>query len=88
MISKPHSLLVIEVLRITVDDRIKKLEKQFSGLQRRLSSELNANSEVTPEIVLESLTLLPVELQSEYQKFMVDNLQVLERAESIRRIFY
>ena len=73
---------------LTVGDRIKKLQKQFSSLQRRLSSELNANSEVTPEIVLESLTLLPVELRSEYQKFMVDNLQVLERADSIRKLFH
>ena len=67
---------------------IKNLEKQFSSLQRRLSTELNANSEVSPEILLESLTLLPIALRSEYKKFILENLQTLEKADSIRKIFH
>ena len=72
----------------TVGDKIKKLERQFSSLQRRLSSELNANSEVSPEILLESLTLLPIALRSEYEKFVIENLQTLEKADSIRKLFH
>ena len=72
----------------TVGSTIKKLEKQFSSLQRRLSSELNANSNVSPEILLESLTLLPIALRDEYQKFVLGNLQTLEKADTIRKIFH
>ena len=72
----------------TVGSTIKKLEKQFSSLQRRLSSELNANSDVSPEILLESLTLLPIALRDEYQKFVLGNLQTLEKADTIRKIFH
>ena len=67
---------------------IKKLEKEFFGLQRQLSFELNANSEVTPELLLESLTLLPIALRNEYQKFILENLSTLEKADSIRKIFF
>ena len=75
------------VLLYTVGSTIKRLEKQFSSLQRRLSSELNANSEVSPEILLESLTLLPVALRIEYHKLVLENLPTLEKADSIRKIF-
>ena len=67
---------------------IKNLEKQFSSLQRRLSSELNANSELSPEILLESLTLLPIALRNEYEKFILENLSTLEKADSIRKLFH
>ena len=85
--SKLMSMTTI-LLCYTVGNKIKKLEKQFSSLQRRLSSELNANSEVSPEILLESLTLLPIALRNEYQKFVLENLQTLEKADSIRKIFF
>ena len=87
----PNSSLMSKttiLLCYTVGDKIKKLEKQFSSLQRRLSSELNANSEVSPEILLESLTLLPIALRSEYQKFVLENLTSLKKADSIREIFF
>ena len=67
---------------------IDNLEKQFSSLQRRLSAELTAKSEVSPEILLESLTLLPIALRNEYQKFILENLLALEKADSIRKIFF
>lgn len=63
------------------------LERQFSTLQKRTSTELSTNATITPEILIESLTLLPVALRSEYQSFILRNLRRLERAESIRGIF-
>ena len=65
---------------------IKELEERFSNLQKQLSAEMTANSEVTPE---ESLTLLPIALQREYYKKLIEeNLDTLEKADSIRKIFY
>ena len=64
------------------------LEKQFSSMQRRLQSEIKTNSEVSPETLVDSLTLLPISLRAEYQKFVFDNLKTLEKAESIREIFH
>ena len=72
----------------TVGDKIKKLEKEFSELQKRTSSELSANNEVTPEVLLEALTLLPISLQNEYQKIILENLETLERADSIKKVFH
>ena len=45
---------------------IKRLEKQFSSLQRKLLSEMKSN---TPETLLDSMPQLPVALQGEYRKF-------------------
>ena len=42
---------------------IKKLEKQYSSLQKRLLSEMLLNDAVTHQILLLSLTILPIELQ-------------------------
>ena len=64
------------------------LEKEFLNLRRRTSSELIENTQITMEILIESLTLLPIALRSEYQSFIVGNLETLERAESIRKIFH
>ena len=80
--------IISMLLWYPVGATIKQLEKQFSNLQRRLSSELNANSDVSPDILLESLTLLPIALRSEYQKFVLENLGTLEKADSIRKIFH
>ena len=63
------------------------LEKQFSSMQRKLLSELTTNSEISPETLVDSLTLLPVALRTEYHKFVFDNLDTLESAASIRKIF-
>jgi hypothetical protein len=49
---------------------------------------MKTNSEVSAEILVDSLTLLPISLRAEYQKFVFENLQTLERAESIREIFH
>ena len=64
------------------------LEKQFSSMQRRLQSEMKTNSQVSPETLVDSLTLLPISLRAEYQKFVFENLRTLEKAESIREIFH
>ena len=64
------------------------MEKQFSSLQRRLLSEIKTSSEVSPETLVDSLTLLPISLRAEYQKFVIENLKTLEKAESIREIFH
>ena len=57
-------------------------------MQRRLQSEMKTNSELSPEILVDSLTLLPISLRAEYQKFVLENLKTLEKAESIREIFH
>ena len=72
----------------TVGDTIERLEKQFSNLQTKLLSEMKANSELSPETLVDSLTLLPIALRGEYKKFVFENLEALEKAESIRRIFH
>ena len=68
-------------------DTIKRLEKQFSSLQRRLLSEIEVNSKLSPEVLLDSMTQLPIALRGEYQKFVLDNLKTLEKADSTREIF-
>ena len=49
---------------------------------------MKTNSEVSPETLVDSLTLLPISLRAKYQKFVLENLKTLERAESIREIFH
>ena len=49
---------------------------------------MKANSELSPETLVDSLTLLPIALRGEYKKFVFENLEALEKAESIRRIFH
>ena len=71
-----------------IGKRIQTLEREFSALQRETSSELSTNATMTPEILIESLTLLPIALRSEYQSFILRNLETLERADSIRRVFH
>ena len=63
------------------------LDKEFSKLQQRTVSELITNNKMTPDTLIDSLTLLPIALRDEYQSFIVRNLQILERAECIRKIF-
>ena len=72
----------------TVGGKIKELEKEFSRLQQRTSSELSKNDEVTPEVLLESLTLLPIALRNEYATFIHENLKTLQRVDSIRKVFH
>ena len=72
----------------TIGNKIKKLEREFSKLQQRTSSELSTNNEVTPEVLLESLTLLPIALRNEYETFIRENLKALQRADSIRKVFH
>jgi hypothetical protein len=43
---------------------------------------------MTPEILVEALTLLPVALRSEYQSLIVRDLETFERADSIRKVFH
>ena len=57
-------------------------------LQQRTSSELSENNKVTPEILLETLTLLPLALRNEYEKFIQENLEKLQRADSVRKVFH
>ena len=66
---------------------IKKLEKQFSSLQKRFLSEMLLNDAVTPQALLLSLTILPIELQAEYKKFVEENLPIFLQAGCISMIF-
>jgi hypothetical protein len=71
-----------------VGERIETLERQFSSMQRKLLSELTAKSNMSPDTLVDSLTLLPVALRAEYHKFVFDNLDTLENANSVRKIFH
>ena len=71
-----------------VGENIKMLERQFSSMQRKLLFELTTKSDMSPEILVDSLTQLPIALRAEYHKFVIDNLDTLENANSVRRIFH
>ena len=71
----------------TDGEKIENLEKQFLSLQEELLSELVTNEAITPQTLLRSLIILPVSLQAEYKKFILENLPTLKRADSIDLIF-
>ena len=71
----------------TVGYKIKRLEKWFLGLQKRLLAEMKAKKDVTTETLLESLTILPTELQMEYRDFLEEKLPTLEQVGSVSKIF-
>jgi hypothetical protein len=49
--------------------------------------ELKADKEVTTEVLLESLTILPTELQTEYAAYLEEKLPVLEDLGTVSKIF-
>ena len=81
-------MLIILLYFFAVDATINDLERRFSQLQRRLSSELDSNSKISPEILVESLTLLPVQLKIQYNKLVCENLLTVKKEDSIRRVFH
>ena len=70
-----------------VDQNIKKLEELFYGMRQRLLTELNSNSTMSAQNLVDSLTMLPVAL-AEYKEFVQQKLDALEEAKSIRKIFH
>ena len=52
-----------------------------------LLKELKADKEVTTEVLLESLTILPTELQTEYGAYLEEKLPVLEDLGTVSKIF-
>ena len=74
-------------LLIVVEDKIKKLEEQFSNLKEKLLSEIKANKDVTAETLVDSLAMLPTLLQAEYRKYIMENLSTLTAAVSVRMVF-
>jgi hypothetical protein len=63
------------------------LEKIFLSLKKTLLKELKADKEVTTEVLLESLTILPTELQTEYAAYLEEKLPVLEELGTVSKIF-
>jgi hypothetical protein len=63
------------------------LEKIFLSLKKTLLKELKADKEVTPEVLLESLSILPTELQTEYAAYLEEKLPVLEELGTVSKIF-
>ena len=57
------------------------------SLKKTLLKELKANKEVTTEVLLESLTILPTELQMEYRAYLKENLPILEDLGTVSKIF-
>ena len=52
-----------------------------------LLRELKADKEVTTEVLLESLTILPLEVQTEYGAYLEEKLPVLEELGTVSKIF-
>ena len=70
-----------------VGDQIKKLDKSFTDLKKRLLTEMKANADITTETLLESLTWsLPLELQTVYKPYLDEKLPTLEKLGTIREI--
>ena len=70
-----------------VGDKIKKLEKSFTDLKKRLLTEMKANADITTETLLESLIWsLPLELQTVYKPYLDEKLPTLEKLGTIREI--
>ena len=67
----------------TVGKQVKHLEETFLSLMRKLLKELKANKEVTTEVLLESLSILPTELQTQYRTYIKEKLQGLETVSRI-----
>ena len=63
------------------------LEKSFLNLKKALLAELKADKKVTTEVLLESLTMLPLELQTEYGAYLEEKLPVLEELGTVSKIF-
>ena len=59
------------------------MEKIFLNLKKMLLKELKANKEVTAEDLLNSLSILPTELQMEYGAYIKENLQELPTVSKI-----
>ena len=79
--------LVIIIVIFTVGKQIKHLEKIFLSLKKMLLKELKADKEITTEVLLESLTILPTELQTEYGAYLEEKLPVLEDLGTVSKIF-
>ena len=70
-----------------VGHQIKKLEKSFTDLKKRLLAEMKASEDVTTETLLESLTWnLPLELRTVYKPYLDEKLPMLEKLGTIREI--
>ena len=76
------------IIVLAVGSTIKDLEKRFSSLQSRLSSELSSKETVTTDSLLDSLTQLPIALRNEYRSIIKENLHTLQNMDSIRKIFH
>ena len=71
----------------TVSERISNLEEWFSKLKTQLLSEMNASQTVSPQTILGALAMLPLSLQAEYKKYVMENLSTLAAASSVTMMF-
>ena len=70
-----------------MSERISKLEEWFSNLKSKLLSELNSNQTISPQTILGALAMLPLSLQAEYKKYVMENLSTLAAASSVTMMF-
>ena len=70
-----------------VSNKIEQLESQFTNLHKCIREELMANETMNIEELLQSLTLLPIKLRSEYQRMISEKLPSLPREGSISELF-
>ena len=59
----------------------------FLSLKKMLLKELKADNGITTEVLLESLSILPTELQIEYGAYLEEKLPILEELGTVSKIF-
>ena len=79
-----HTATAATTESIDIAVKIKDLEHQFHQLRRQCQVELSRN-EVSVEMLVESLTLLPIKLRVEYEKLISDMLPVLTSVTNTRK---
>ena len=76
-----------EGLNYTVGSQFINLEKLFLNLKKRLSVEMRAKA-ITTDMLLDSLTNLPLELQAEYRDYVEEKLEEFMELETVSKIIF
>ena len=73
---------------VNIAEQIENFEYQFSNLHEKILLEIVANNKINTVKILNTLTLLPMQLRKEYEKAIKELLPTLSHLESINELFY
>ena len=82
-----HALYIILVAGTDVCQEIALLEREFTDLRCHLVSELNLTTHVSVDMVLDSLTTLPMFLRPQYENPLQERLSMFESTTSFSQLF-